>query len=99
MQKLIIFLTAFLFFVTLGFALGQEPKLKLKIFEGVRIQGIYFEIKEINPYILYEIQSSVDLIKWENMVRVGSHKTEMESPLFEWDTLSPNSCFFRIVER
>ena len=97
MQKLIIFLTAFLFFVTLGFALEQEPKLEIKIFKGMRVQGIYFEIKEIDPYILYEIQSSVDLIKWENVVRVGSHKTEMESPLFEWDILPPNSCFFRII--
>ena len=97
MQKLIIFLTAFLFFVTLGFALGQEQKLEIKIFKGMRVQGIYFEIKEIDPYILYEIQSSVDLIKWENVVRVGSHKTEMESPLFEWDILPPNSCFFRII--
>lgn len=99
MKKLIIFLTAFSFFITLGLAFGQEPKLELKIFEGVRVQGIYFKIKEINPYILYEIQCSEDLIKWENMVRVGSYKTEMESPLFEWDTLPPNSCFFRIVER
>jgi len=97
MKKLIIFLTTFLFFVTLGLAFGDEPKLEIRIFKGVNIQGLYFKIKEINPYILYEIQSSEDLIKWKSMVRVGSYKTEMESPLFEWRTLPPRNCFFRII--
>ena len=63
MQKLIIFLTAFLFFVTLGFALGQEPKLEIKIFKGMRVQGIYFEIKEINLYIWYHSKKQLPILK------------------------------------
>jgi len=100
MKKLIIFLTAFLFFVSFGLAFGGDPKLEIRIFKGVNIQGVYFNIENLNSFDLYKIQLSEDLIKWETMLLVGCAplKTEMESPLFEWHTLPPSNCFFRIVK-
>ena len=59
--------------------------------------GLYFQIDDIEPFIMYKLQYSEDLITWHEMVRLGTHKTSMVSPFWGWDELPPQKCFFRLV--
>ena len=67
--------------------------------------GVYFELKDLHPFIMYKIQYSSDLKNWKEMVRVGTHGTSMVSPYYAWDRsprhrkgLPKEKCFFRLVE-
>jgi hypothetical protein len=59
--------------------------------------GLYFQIDDIDPFIMYKLQYSEDLVTWHEMVRLGTYKTSMVSPFWGWDELPPQKCFFRLV--
>tara|TARA_B110001454_G_scaffold217086_1_gene241634 strand:+ start:237 stop:521 length:285 start_codon:yes stop_codon:yes gene_type:complete len=59
--------------------------------------GLYFELTNMEPFIMYKLEYSEDLIKWKEMVRVGTYSTHMKSPFWAWDELPPQKCFFRLV--
>ena len=61
--------------------------------------GIYFEIKDIDPFLPYWVQYSHDLKIWEDLYNFGSFGTNSTSPLFHWYELPPGKCFFRIVQK
>ena len=61
--------------------------------------GIYFEIKDIDPFLPYWVQYSHDLKIWEDLYNFGSFGTNSTSPLFHWYELPPGNCFFRIVQK
>jgi len=59
--------------------------------------GIYFELKDLEPFVMYKLQYSEDMKKWVDMVHLGTHDIAMTSPYYTWDELPPHKCFFRIV--
>ena len=59
--------------------------------------GIYFELTNLEPFIMYKLQYSEDLRKWTDLVHLGTYKMAMTSPYWTWDELPPQQCFFRIV--
>jgi hypothetical protein len=59
--------------------------------------GLYFELYNLEPYIMYKLQYSEDLVKWTDMVYLGTYQIAMTSPYWTWDELPPNNCFFRLV--
>ncbi len=59
--------------------------------------GIYFELTNLEPFIMYKLQYSEDLRKWTDLVHLGTYKMAMTSPYWTWDELPPHQCFFRIV--
>ena len=61
--------------------------------------GIYFEIKDIDPFLPYWVQYSHDLKTWEDLYNFGSFGNNSTSPLFHWYELPPGNCFFRIVQK
>jgi len=61
--------------------------------------GIYFEIKDIDPFVPYWVQYSHDLKIWEDLYNFGSFGSNSTSPLFHWYELPPEKCFFRIVQK
>ena len=61
--------------------------------------GIYFEIKDINPFLPYWIQYSHDLKIWKDLYNFGSFGDNSTSPIFHWYELPPDKCFFRIVQK
>ena len=61
--------------------------------------GIYFEIKDIDPFVPYWVQYSHDLKIWEDLYNFGSFGNNSTSPLFHWYELPPGKCFFRIIQK
>ena len=59
--------------------------------------GIYFELTDLEPFIMYKLQYSEDLDKWTDLVHLGTYKMAMTSPYWTWNELPPHQCFFRIV--
>jgi len=59
--------------------------------------GVYFELTNLEPFIMYKLQYSEDLTKWTDLVHLGTYKMSMTSPYWTWDELPPHKCFFRIV--
>ena len=59
--------------------------------------GVYFELKNLEPFIMYKLQYSEDLVKWTDMVHLGTYKMAMTSPYYTWKELPPHKCLFRIV--
>ena len=60
--------------------------------------GIYFELTDLQPFIMYKLQYSDDFKKWTDLVHLGTYKMSMTSPYWTWNQLPPHKCFFRIVE-
>ena len=60
--------------------------------------GIYFELTDLEPFVMYKLQYSEDLKKWKDLGWLGTYKMAMTSPYFTWDQLPPHQCFFRIEE-
>ena len=60
--------------------------------------GIYFEVKGMEPLIMYKIQYSIDLKTWTDLVQVATWYNSMTSPYWTWDQLPRDKCFFRIIE-
>ena len=59
--------------------------------------GIYFELTNIEPFIMYKLQYSKDLKSWTELVNLATYKTSMTSPYWTWDELPPHNCFFRLM--
>ena len=59
--------------------------------------GIYFELTDLEPYVMYKLQYSEDFKKWTDMVHLGTYQMAMTSPYYTWKELPPSKCFFRIV--
>ena len=59
--------------------------------------GIYFELTDLEPFVMYKLQYSEDLKKWTDMVHLGTYQMAMTSPYYTWNELPPVKCFFRIV--
>lgn len=59
--------------------------------------GIYFELTDLEPFIMYKLQYSEDLKNWTDLVHLGTYKMAMTSPYWTWNELPPHQCFFRIV--
>jgi hypothetical protein len=60
--------------------------------------GIYFELKDLQPFIMYKLEYSKDLKNWTELVQLGTYKMAMTSPYYTWSQLPKDKCFFRIVE-
>ena len=59
--------------------------------------GIYFELTDLEPFIMYKLQYSKDLKSWTDLVNLATYKTSMTSPYWTWDELPPHKCFFRLM--
>ena len=59
--------------------------------------GVYFELTNLEPFVMYKLQYSEDLDKWTDLVHLGTYKMAMTSPYWTWNELPPRQCFFRIV--
>ena len=97
-------LTIFLLSASIAQAVSLEIKLAYqKVTEKGRPYGspggIYFEIKDIDPFIPYWVQYSHDLKIWEDLYNFGSFGDNSTSPLFHWYELPPEKCFFRIIQK
>ena len=97
-------LTVFLLSASIAQAVSLEIKLAYqKVTEKGRPYGspggIYFEIKDIDPFLPYWVQYSHDLKIWEDLYNFGSFGTNSTSPLFHWYELPPEKCFFRIIQK
>ena len=99
MKKL--FLLFFLFSVSLNAANLKIVPVQQKTLPngnayGLK-SGIYFELTNLQPFIMYKLQYSEDLRKSTDLVHLGTYKMAMTSPYWTWDELPPQQCFFRIV--
>ena len=99
MKKL--FLLCFLFSVSLNAANLKIVPVQQKTLPNGNAygleSGIYFELTNLQPFIMYKLQYSEDLKKWTDLVHLGTYKMAMTSPYWTWDELPPHKCFFRIV--
>ena len=99
MKKL--FLLCFLFSVSLNAAdLKLVPVQQKTLPNGLAYgleSGIYFELTNIEPFIMYQLQYSKDLKSWTDLVNLATYKTSMTSPYWTWDELPPHKCFFRLM--
>ena len=59
--------------------------------------GIYFELTNLEPYVMYKLQYSEDFRKWTDLVHLGTYQTAMTSPYWTWKELPPVKFFFRLV--
>ena len=59
--------------------------------------GIYFELTDLEPIVMYKLQYSEDFKKWTDLVNLGTYKMSMTSPYWTWNELPPHKCFFRLV--
>ena len=97
-------LTIFLLSATIAQAVSLQIKVAYqKVTEKGRPYGspggIYFEIKDIDPFLPYWVQYSHDFKKWEDLYNFGSFGNNSTSPLFHWYELPPDKCFFRIIQK
>ena len=99
MKKIIIFLFACI-------ASTNAASLELKVMQQKVLpngkaygleSGIYFELTDLEPYVMYKLQYSEDFKKWTDMVHLGTYQMAMTSPYYTWKELPPSKCFFRIV--
>lgn len=63
--------------------------------------GIYFTFQNLNYDSVYAVEYSHDLKIWTNMYTIGTFSEDtinFTSPKFEWDSLPPEKCFFRLVK-
>jgi len=99
MKKIIIFLFACI-------ASTNAASLELKVMQQKVLpngnaygleSGIYFELTDLEPFVMYKLQYSEDLKKWTDMVHLGTYQMAMTSPYYTWNELPPSKCFFRIV--
>tara|TARA_R100000458_G_C8226307_1_gene209277 strand:- start:86 stop:394 length:309 start_codon:yes stop_codon:yes gene_type:complete len=100
MKKIILLL--FLFSVSLNAASLKIIPVKQKTLPNGRAygleSGIYFEVEDIEPLIMYKIQYSKDLKNWTDLVQIATWYNSMTSPYYTWSQLPKDKCFFRIVK-
>ena len=101
MKKIIVFLLVCI-------ASANAASLELKVMQQKVLpngnaygleSGIYFELTDLEPYVMYKLQYSEDFKKWTDMVHLGTyrHGHPMTSPYYTWNELPPSKCFFRLV--
>ena len=103
MNRLVLFIFLFIF-TDLNAASLEIKVAHQKVVEATgqpygAMGGIYFEIKDVDPFLPYWVQYSHDLKKWEDLYNFGSFGTNATSPLFHWFQLPPQKCFFRIIQK
>ena len=95
-----------IFFLLVCIASANAASLELKVMQQKVLpngnaygleSGIYFELTNLEPYVMYKLQYSEDLKKWTDMVHLGTYQMAMTSPYYTWNELPPSKCFFRIV--
>ena len=99
MKKIIIFLLVCIASVnaaTLELKVKQQKVLPNGKAYGLE-SGIYFELTNLEPFIMYKLQYSEDFKSWTDLVNLGTYKMAMTSPYWTWNELPPHQCFFRIV--
>ena len=88
-------------------AVSAAPKLKIhhvhqKKTEVGRLYGspggIYFSYTDLEPLILYSLQYSRDMKTWTDLYNFGVFGDSTTSPLFDWDKLPSEKCFFRVIK-
>ena len=97
-------LTVFLLSASIAQAVSLEIKLVLQKVTATGTPygspgGIYFEIKDIAPFVPYWVQYSHDLKIWKDLYNFGSFGNNSTSPIFHWNELPPGKCFFRIIQK
>ncbi len=95
-----------IFFLLVCIASANAASLELKVMQQKVLpngnaygleSGIYFELTDLEPFVMYKLQYSEDLKKWTDMVHLGTYEIAMTSPYYTWKELPPSKCFFRIV--
>ena len=95
-----------IFFLLVCIASANAASLELKVMQQKVLpngnaygleSGIYFELTDLEPYVMYKLQYSEDFKKWTDMVHLGTYQMAMTSPYYTWKELPPSKCFFRIV--
>jgi hypothetical protein len=95
-----------IFFLLVCIASANAASLELKVMQQKVLpngnaygleSGIYFELTNLEPYVMYKLQYSEDFKKWTDMVHLGTYQMAMTSPYYTWKELPPSKCFFRIV--
>ena len=95
-----------IFFQLVCIASANAASLELKVMQQKVLpngkaygleSGIYFELTDLEPFVMYKLQYSEDLKKWTDMVHLGTYQMAMSSPYYTWNELPPSKCFFRIV--
>ena len=87
MKKIITFLLAAVVYVFNPMAKAASLELKVKQQKvlpngnayGLE-SGIYFELTDLEPFVMYKLQYSEDLKKWTDMVHLGTYEIAMTSP-------------------
>tara|TARA_B100000959_G_C14774221_1_gene538800 strand:+ start:510 stop:851 length:342 start_codon:yes stop_codon:yes gene_type:complete len=103
MNRLVLFVFLFVF-TNLNAASLEIKVVRQKVVEATGQPygspgGIYFEIKDVDPFLPYWIQYSHDFKTWEDLYNFGSFGNNLTSPLFHWGELPPEKCFFRIIQK
>jgi len=100
-------LISFVLWATTFNMAAAEPKLELIVDREGALQGVYFYLTGIKPYVMYILECSTDLKDWSEVVQLGTYQTgsyneqnsvSMISPLWEWEKLPKEKCFFRLRE-
>ena len=97
-----------IFFLLVCIASANAASLELKVMQQKVLpngnaygleSGIYFELTNLEPYVMYKLQYSEDLKKWTDMVYLGTYRRghPMTSPYYTWNELPPSKCFFILV--
>jgi hypothetical protein len=95
-----------IFFLLVCIASANAASLELKVMQQKVLpngnaygleSGIYFELTDLEPFVMYKLQYSEDFKKWTDMVHLGTYQMAMTSPYYTWKELPPSKCFFRIV--
>ena len=95
-----------IFFLLVCIASANAASLELKVMQQKVLpngnaygleSGIYFELTNLEPYVMYKLQYSEDFKKWTDMVHLGTYQMAMTSPYYTWNELPPSKCFFRLV--
>jgi hypothetical protein len=99
-------LISFVLWATTFKMAAAEPKLELIADREGALQGVYFYLTDIRPYVMYILECSTDMKNWTGLVQLGTFqmgrhqqgKASMISPLWEWGVMPKESCFFRLRE-
>ena len=60
--------------------------------------GIYFDVKDMHPVVIYKIQYSKDFKQWHDLEQIATWYDAITSALWHWHELPKHKCFFRIIE-
>ena len=95
-----------IFFLLVCIASANAASLELKVMQQKVLpngnaygleSGIYFELTDLEPFVMYKLQYSEDLKKWTDMVHLGTYQIAMTAATAYIPPWPPVKCFFRIV--